>query len=72
MKSYFCYIHLAGSLTPELRTIAAPDDERLPEMIARDLPEWPPMERIERIEVCTMENQLMFSITPREALAYYH
>jgi len=72
MKSYLCYIHVAGSLTPELRTLTTPDGADLPEMILAELPSWPALDRIERIEICTAENELIASISPRETPDYYH
>lgn len=66
MKSYFCYIHVAGRLTPELRTFTAADPAELPDMVLAALPQMPTLDRIERIELCTAENELIATISPSE------
>lgn len=70
MKSYFCYIHTVGVLTPELRTIAAPAEDELPDLMIGDMTDWPALKSIELVEVCNDRNEVLFRIDPNQALAY--
>lgn len=66
MNSYFCYIHVAGRMTPELRTLTAAEPAHLTELVLAALPQMPALGSIERIELCTAENELIATIDPRE------
>jgi hypothetical protein len=47
LKTYFCYIHQRGQLTPELRVVSSPTEDDLPDVIFAALPQWPPFEIID-------------------------
>lgn len=67
MKTYFCYIHTTRSLTPELRTIGARNDEEAPEAIQAALAGWvSSLDLVEAIEVYSSDNEPMFKIFAKD------
>ena len=46
-KVYSCYLHKPGVLTPELRVVACPTEQDLPDAILLQLPTWGPFEKID-------------------------
>jgi hypothetical protein len=46
MRDYFCYIHTAGSLTPELRVVCT-DLRSLPDVLVLEMREWPQFEMLD-------------------------
>jgi hypothetical protein len=59
-QTLLCYLHKPGAITPELRVVASPSVEDLPDMIMAELPTWGPFEVI---DVYDDRDHRLFSFT---------
>ena len=46
-RTFTCYLHKPGVLTPELRIVACPSEGELPDAILAELPTWGAVDLIE-------------------------
>jgi len=46
-KTFTCYIHKPGVLTPELRVVACPSEDSLKDTILLQMRTWPQFELVE-------------------------
>jgi hypothetical protein len=65
MKTFTCFIHKPGVLTPELRVVASRSDKAIADAIMAVLPTWP---RFELIEVYDESEEPLLRIGPHETL----
>jgi hypothetical protein len=65
MKTFTCFIHKPGVLTPELRVVASPSDEAVAAAIMAVSPTWP---RFELIEVYDESKEPLLRIGPHATL----
>jgi hypothetical protein len=64
-RTFLCYLHKLGALTPELRVVACPSRDELPDAIMAELPTWG---QFEMIDVYDDKDHRLFSFTESRSL----
>lgn len=66
MKSFACYLHKPGVITPEIRFITVDEAAELPEAVSHMLSTWP---HFETLEVMDEDGEPFFRIGPEQGAA---